>query len=305
MKPVTESQSITQEVHRLELLLFTLGSKQLFGINVLKVRELMPCPPVNELPGSHPSVVGVAHLRGKTIAVIDLSHAIGYSKEQAVQGASLIVAEVNRSVYGFVVSAIERIAVLDWRNVKPPSAGLGVNCYITGVAQLDNRMTQVLDIERVLSETGLVEAQLDFDIETTAINAQKPVLIVDDSPMARNHTKKTLERLALKSIIAVDGKEALALMLDFVKDGSPIEQHIELMISDIEMPEMDGYTLTREVRRHPQLKNLYILLHSSINSVMNDVLARKLGANVVLTKFVPAELAREVVKGIIAQSTSS
>jgi two-component system chemotaxis response regulator CheV len=298
---ITQS-STTQEVHRLELLLFTLGNNQLFGINVLKVRELMPCPSVSELPGAHSSVVGVAHLRGKTIAIIDLAQAIGYRQSDKDKGQSLIVAEVNRSVYGFGVSGIERIAVLDWRNVKPPSPGLGADCYITGVAQIDDRMIQVLDIERVLSETGLVEAHLDFDLESTPIDVKKPILVVDDSPMARNHTKKTLDRLALQSILAVDGKEALTLMLDRVKDGSPIEQHFALMICDIEMPEMDGYTLTREVRGHPQLKNLYILLHSSINSVMNDVLARKLGANVVLTKFVPAELAREVVKGIVSQS---
>lgn len=282
---------------RLELLLFSVGGSQPFGINVLKVKEVIPCPHLTHVPGSHLAVKGVAHLRGEPLTVIDLAMSIG---RQALgvdksHPGSVIITEFNRSMQGFLVRAIDRIVVCDWKNVFPPPRGSGTSSYTTGVTEIDGKLVQILDVEKVLGEVVDQDIVLSDELtESTSLHGRR-VMVVDDSSLARHQTQITLDSLGVISVMARDGKEALA-MLNALNSGDDPDNAIEMVISDIEMPEMDGYTLTAEIRKSPVLSELYVLLHTSLNGAINTERAEKAGANAVLTKFVPEELAKAVQK---------
>lgn len=289
---------------RLELLLFNVGGVQPFGINVLKVKEVIPCPRLTHVPQSHHAVKGVAHLRGEPLTVIDLAMSIGRPalSVDGKQAASVIITEFNRSMQGFLVRAVDRIVVCDWKNVYPPPRGSGASSYTTGVTEIDGRLVQILDVEKVLGEVVGQEIQLSRELldggEDGLLQGRR-VMVVDDSSLARTQTVHTLDSLGIDSVLARDGKEALE-QLEQLNSQDDAAVAVEMVISDIEMPEMDGYTLTSEIRKSPRLSRLYVLLHTSLNGAINAERAEKVGANAVLSKFVPEELARAVRKGFEA-----
>ena len=297
-----ESGTIGNQDNHLELLLFSLGGKQRFGINVLKVSEVIPCPSLTKLPDSHASVCGVATLRGEAISVVDLSQAIGRGRlgQAGNCEGSVIVTEINRTKQGFLVEAVDRIVVRDWKEVSPPPKGLGSNSYSSGVTQVDKELVQILDVERIMAEVNqqpiVISDELGKDMPEGAHNQR--VLVVDDSSMARSQTIKTLEQLQVPYLTAIDGKEALELLKSTNAVDADPAGRISFVLSDIEMPEMDGYTLTKAIRQDSQLHDLYILLHTSLNGAINTERAKQCGANAFLTKFVPNDLANEVVKGM-------
>lgn len=297
-----ETETIKNQNNHLELLLFHLYGKQRFGINVLKVKEVIPCPPLTKLPDSHPSVCGVASLRGESISVVDLSQAIGRGRthEEGSTEGSVIVAEINRGKQGFLVERVDRIVVRDWKDVLPPPRGLGGGSYASGVTKVDDELIQVLDVERIMGEVSQepVEIHQELANEVPAGAHNQRVLIVDDSSMARNQTIRTLEQLQIPYVTAIDGKEALELLKKFNAADADKSDRISFVLSDIEMPEMDGYSLTRAIRQDSELNDIYILLHTSLNGAINTERAMQSGANSFLTKFVPEELANEVIKGM-------
>jgi len=290
---------------RLELLLFNVGSSQPFGINVLKVKEVIGCPHLTAVPHSHAAVKGVAHLRGEPLTVIDLAMAIGrpsaMSEEAGECDGSVIITEFNRSMQGFLVKAVDRIVVCDWKQVYPPPRGSGVSSYITGVTDIDDKLVQILDVEKVLGEVvggdiTLSDEMLNAAEGDSALQGRR-VLVVDDSSLARNQTVQTLSAIGIDCVLARDGAEALALVKE-LNQGEKPDGAVEMVLSDIEMPEMDGYTLTSEIRKSAELSGLYVLLHTSLNGAINTERAQKAGADAVLTKFVPEELALAVQKGL-------
>jgi two-component system chemotaxis response regulator CheV len=286
----------TDSSDRLELLLFSVGTVQPFGINVLKVKEVIGCPRLTQVPQSHHSVKGVAHLRGEPLTVIDLASAIGrgsYTHDDSCEG-SVIITEFNRTMQGFLVRQVDRIVVCDWSNVLPPPRGSGASSYITGVTDIDGILVQILDVEKVLGEVVHVDPMM-FESAAVADGAElqgRRVMVVDDSSLARSQTMQTLSALGLECVMARDGVEALQMLNEL--NGPESEWPVEMVISDIEMPEMDGYTLTAEIRNSPSMSNLHVLLHTSLNGAINAERAQKAGANSVLTKFVPEELANAV-----------
>ena len=205
--------------------------------------------------------------------------------------------QFNRSMQGFLVHQVDRIIHCDWKDVLPPPAGTGLGSYITGVTQVDKSLIQILDVEKVIGEvveSDRHELDLSLDMDELGRMAGRRVLIVDDSLVARHQTSNTLEKFDVHCLTARDGKEALQALQHLASDGALVD----MVISDIEMPEMDGYTLTREIRNDPALKHLYVLLHTSLNGAINTDKAHKAGANDVLTKFVPEDLARAVARGL-------
>lgn len=286
---------------RLELLLFSVGTSQPFGINVLKVKEVIGCPKLTQVPQSHHSVRGVAHLRGEPLTVIDLASAIGrggFSPTASCDG-SVIITEFNRSMQGFLVRQVDRIVVCDWSKVLPPPRGSGARSYITGVTDIDGILVQILDVEKVLGEVVKVDPVM---FESAHVNdggelKGRRVMVVDDSSLARSQTTQTLSVLGLDCVVARDGLEALQMLKEL--NGSESEWPVEIVVSDIEMPEMDGYTLTSEIRKIPSMKGLYVLLHTSLNGAINSERAKKAGADSILTKFVPEELANAVRGALI------
>jgi two-component system chemotaxis response regulator CheV len=276
-------------------LLFRLAGRQRFGINVFKVQEVIQCPPLTQLPGSHPVVRGIASMRGKTITVMDLSQAIGGPPLANIEGRFVIIAEYNRRVLGFLVGSVDRIVNMNWGDILPPPKGAAKGSYMTAVTRVDDELVEIIDVEKVLSEiVAISEDVSDGIIEEAEIDESQHVLIADDSSVARNQVKRVLDRLGVMTTICNDGKQALDQLKAWTNEGRNVSSFLSLVISDVEMPVMDGYTLTTEIRKDPALANLHVILHTSLSGVFNQSMIEKVGANAFLAKFAPDELARVV-----------
>ncbi|NOQ93848.1 MAG: response regulator [Methylophaga sp.] len=284
--------------NRLEMLLFRLGTKQKFGINVFKVKEAIPCPKLTKIPNSHPVVRGVAHLRGETISIFDLAMGIGGRPIEDLSKSFVIITEYNRSVQGFLVSNIERIVNTTWADILPPPSATGRNNYMTAITRIDDEIIEIIDVEKVMSEVvGADEAVSSDLVENYASqNAEfRPhILVADDSSVARNQVKRTMEQVGIDTTIVRDGKEALDQLKAWADEGIDVKNHIAMLVSDIEMPEMDGYTLTIEIRKDPRLQDIKILLHSSMSGTFNNNMVEKVGADKFIPKFSPDDLANTV-----------
>jgi len=295
--------------NRLELLLFRLDGRQQFGINVFKVQEVIQCPGLTQVPHSHPVVCGVAKLRGKTIPVIDLARAIGRPAAGDVAGKFVIVTEYNRCVQGFLVSSVQRIVNLDWNEILPPPRSAGRDSYLTAVTKLEDTLVEIIDVEQVLSEVIGAEEQLSDDVlKGVDRDAQVPrhVLVADDSSVARNQIRRTLDQIGVECTVVQDGRQALDQLQAWADSELPMHQRLLMVISDIEMPEMDGYTLTRHIREDPRLQELYVLLHTSLSGVFNNAMVERVGADQFVAKFQPDLLANAVLERIKAvQSDAS
>jgi len=284
--------------NRLELLLFKLSTSQTYGINVFKVREAIPCPPLTKLPFSHPVVRGAAHIRGHTISIFDLSLGIGGPKVEDLSKSYVIITEYNRSVQGFLVSNIERIVNISWTEVLPPPTALGDDNYMTAITQLEDELVQIIDVEKVMSEVvgsdQVVSENLVTDYSSQNTDFRPHILVADDSSVARNQIKRTMEQIGIDTTITRDGKEALRQLQAWADEGINVKQHVALLVSDIEMPEMDGYTLTTEIRKDPRLQDIKILLHSSMSGTFNNNMVEVVGADKFIPKFSPDDLATTV-----------
>jgi len=287
--------------NRLELLLFRLDGNQLFGINVFKVQEVIQCPPLTSIPDSHRVVRGIANMRGRTITVMDLGRAIGGPGVENPAEKFVVVTEYNQYVQGFLVGGVDRIVNMNWSEILPPPQGIGNDNYLTAVTKVDGELVEIIDVEKVLAEVigwneevskEFVEEAADHDDERKPI-----VLVADDSSVARNQIKRTLEKLGIECVLAQDGKLALEQLQRWAENDVelPLHERIFMVISDIEMPEMDGYTFTTEVRKDPRLDQLHILLHTSLSGVFNNAMVEKVGANDFIAKFQPDVLAKTVL----------
>ncbi|WP_429090974.1 chemotaxis protein CheV [Aeromonas rivipollensis] len=282
--------------NRLELLLFRLNGRQRFGINVFKVREVLQCPPLTVMPKLNSCIRGVAHIRGQTISVIDLSMAMGKRPIQDLSKCFIIISEYNRSIQGFLVHSVERIINMNWESILPPPKGAGRINYMTAVTEVDGELVEILDVERILNEISPVSTEVSAELVEASVERNphgRPVLVADDSSVARKQVQRALEAIGVQCVLAKDGREALNMLLEMAKQG-PILDQIALVISDIEMPEMDGYTFTAEIRNNPNLKDLHVILHTSLSGVFNQAMVQKVGANNFIAKFQPDELAKAV-----------
>ena len=282
----------------LSLLLFRLHSGRLLGINLLKVQEIIPCPGLTKLPNRHPHVRGVATLRGAALIVVDLARAIGESGRSDSRDGCLIVTELSRSRQGLHVQSVERIVQCSTRDVRPPPAGAGAKAFITGVTQIEGAIVQILDIEKVLHEIAPalpeeVDEQSLSDAERRLLRGRR-VLVVDDSQVALQQTLASLRKLELDCQAVRSAASALDLLLSRQQAGQPIE----VLVSDIEMPEMDGYSLVRAIRQNASIGQTYVLLHTSLDSTMNTEKARSVGANDVLTKFSAVDLSKALLRAV-------
>lgn len=283
--------------NRLELLLFSLGGRQLYGINVFKVKEVLQCPRLTAMPKRNPVVRGVAHIRGGTIAIMDLRQATGSSPLKDLENCFVIITEYNRSTQGFLVSAVERIVNINWNEVHPPPKGVGKDNYLTAVTEVEGRLVEIIDVEKVLAEVSPLPGDVSASVieqSQTKTSVKKHVLIVDDSAIARKQIQKVVQSLGIRTTVLKDGREALDYLLDMLKQGKDPREELLMIISDIEMPEMDGYTFTAEVRANGDLKSLYIVLHTSLSGIFNEAMVKKVGADEFLAKFHPDELATRV-----------
>jgi len=290
--------------NRLELLLFRLNGRQRFGINVFKVREVLQCPPLTAMPKLNPLVRGVAHIRGQTISVIDLSMATRGRKIEDLSNAFIVIAEYNRSVQGFLVGAVERIINTNWDAIMPPPQGTGRASYLTAVTEVENELIEILDVEKILNEISPLNAEVSDEVAeglVTEGQENKIIFIADDSAVARNQVKKALTSLGLEIELAKNGLEALNRLKQIAEEYGDVTNRVGVLVSDIEMPEMDGYTLTAEIKNTPELQKLHVVLHTSLSGVFNQAMVQKVGADDFIAKFHPDELATAVQKWLMTE----
>ncbi|KLV03415.1 chemotaxis protein CheW [Photobacterium aquae] len=297
--------------NRLELLIFQLHTSQLFAINVFKVKEVVKLPKLNLLPGSHPNICGVANIRGSSIPVIDLRQAIGMRHFDDDKDSNIIITEYNRSVQAFMVGQVMNIVNLTWADIQPPPKHVGRNNYLTAITKLNrdgvDRLVSIIDVEKVLAEIIDYDIQISEDVlDTTIVNHfhGRKVLIVDDSSTARAQIRDTLGQLGLDVIEASDGLKALNLLKEWCNEGKNVNDEILMMFTDAEMPEMDGYKLTHEIRNDPRMSDLHIALNTSLSGSFNEAMVKKVGCNRFISKFQPDLLVqvvqdrlREVLEG--------
>lgn len=287
--------------NRLALLLFRLGPRQVFGINVFKVQEVIRRPRLSSMPSSHPLVAGVADIRGRVVPVIDLHRAIGGPSVTEASAAHVIVAEYSRSVQGFLVQAVDRIIHVDVATVQPPPE-TGTESFLTAITRYGEELVEIIDVEKVLAAVtgdrpGMSDAMQAQAMELDARGRR--VLVVDDSKVARTQIEKVLAQLGIECVTATDGKDALR-QLQGLADRGPLDEQLLMVISDVEMPAMDGYRLTTEIRRDPRMKGLYVLMHSSLSGIFNHAMVERVGADRFLPKFSSDELAEAVVERLKA-----
>jgi len=287
--------------NRLELLLFRLVGRQCYGINVFKVREVIQCPSLSHIPHSNPVIRGVVTIRGSTIPVMDLSMAVGLTPVESTENTFIVISEYNRSIQGFLVSSVERIVNLAWSDIDTPPRIAGTGSYLTAVCKIDKDLIEIIDVEKVLSEvTGMPVAVSDElrDEAKTYTKNQWHILVSDDSSVARNQVQQTIEQLGLEVTTAHNGKEALDILKQWKEEGSEVLDRLLMVISDIEMPVMDGYAFTSAVRKLDGLSDIYIMLHTSLSGVFNQTLVEKVGANRFIPKFHAEELGGAVLERI-------
>ncbi|WP_394200956.1 chemotaxis protein CheV [Shewanella waksmanii] len=280
------------------LLLFKLSQTQLFALGTLKIRELVPFTPLSAIPQSHPTIIGAATVRGHTIPVIDMAAAVGYQPiaEAEYSKSYIIITDCQRMVIGFLVRAIDKIIECNWRDIESPPDNLGRNAYLTGVTRFNDQLVQLLDVELLMAKVFPTSPEMARAILTDVQREKlKPlhILLVDDSKVARKQLADALDSINIPYQVTADGREALAIMENAANDGRPVD----LLVSDIEMPGLDGYELAFEVKNSPALANAYIILHTSLSSEISVSQAHQVGANEALTKFDAHELIDAMLRG--------
>lgn len=284
--------------NRLELLLFHLGGSQYFAINVFKVQEVMRMPRLTKIPDCHPVVRGMTHLRGQTVPVVDLRQAIQMGPLKVDEkDATIIVTEYNMTVQAFLVGGVDRIVNMNWSEILPPPNGAGRQHYLTAITRIDDRIVEIIDVEKVLAEIAPYHTALSADVydqELLDVIHGKDILIVDDSHVALDQMKQVLGPMGLNIVEARNGLEAWQLLMHWKEQGRDVANKLMMIITDAEMPEMDGYMLTTEIRRDPELKDTFVILHTSLSGNFNKAMVEKVGCNGFLSKFAPQVMAKEV-----------
>lgn len=283
--------------NRVAMLLFRLGDRQSFGINVFKVREVLRRPRLERMPSMHELVSGSFDYRGQTIPVVDLASAMGYPPLADVDTAHLIVTEFNRSVQGFLVSDVDRIVHIDGASMAAPPAALGYGARVNAVTRLDGDLLAVVDVEQVLASVDPRVVELSDRVQQAAHvhhAGSRRVLVVDDSLVARTQIVDLFRKMDLVCVVAKDGKEGLEKLREMA--AGPVADRVSLVVSDIEMPLMDGYALTRAIRDEPALRHYKVLLHSSLSGVFNEAMVERVGADRFIAKFQPDVLATAVLE---------
>jgi len=288
--------------NKLEILLFTLGldsrtgRKETFGVNVFKVREVMRVPEITHAPEMPSSVEGMVSLRGVLVPVVDLVKYTGV--ESSTKPEIMIVTEYNGHTQGFLVDAVDTILRLDWSAMRVPPEMLAAKMggLVTAVTELpDGRLVMMMDVEKVLSETSHYDDDFLFTSIKPIEAKDRTVFFADDSSVARNQIKRTLDVMNIRHISANNGRQAWEELEKIAAQAEtarrPVTDFIQLILTDVEMPEMDGYVLTKNIKNDHRFAGIPVIMHSSLSSVANQQLGRAVGVDDYVPKFEPQKLA--------------
>ena len=304
MKSVDERTKLAG-ANRLEVLLFSLGfdensgREEVFGINVFKVREVLNTPVITHAPDMPPAVAGLVSLRGVMVPVVNVSKFCGMNVKK--DPGILIVTEYNKQTQALLVDSVEHILRMEWNEIKvpPPMLAHQFGGLLTAVTEIeDNRIVMILDVERVLAETDQFGKDLDELKGIDSIDADLTILYADDSSMARKQIEHTLNHLGVQHVGTRNGSEAWKALVDYKERaeslGKPIFDFVTAVLTDVEMPEMDGYVLTKKIKADPVLCELPVLMHSSLSADANVAMGKTVGADIYVSKFSTKELSDAV-----------
>jgi len=294
--------------NKFEMMLFRLGkagaSEQgvLYGINVFKIRELLDMASVRVMPiaGSSPLIMGVVNVRGQIIQVINLPAAVGCVPENL---KILMLTEYASTTQAFAVENVEDIVRLDWSRVKPADGVSGGAGTVTSIAHLEGEvagstLAQVLDVEQILRNVngdGKVKVEPSEVGEGVTLPDGAVILAADDSGVARMMIEEGLKAMGLPYVMTKSGKEAWERLQEMAAaaemTGKSVRQRVALVLTDLEMPEMDGFTLTKNIKTDPRLRDIPVVIHSSLSGSTNESHVRSAGADGYVAKFNPPKLA--------------
>ena len=279
------------------LLLFKLSQRQNFALGTLKIQEIVPYQPLTKLPSTDTNILGTTSIRGQILSIIDMAAAVGYPPitEAEKNDCVIIITDCSRMFVGFLVRKIERIIECNWKNIEPPPKSLGNKTYITGITHFEEQLVQLLDVELLLAQIFPDEDEKAVDINgiQKGLLQNSHILLVDDSAVARRQLENALTKIDVPFKVCKNGNDALDVMKECAAKDNPID----VLVCDIEMPGIDGYELTFDVRSIPELAKVYIILHTSLSSEISVDRAKQVGADDALTKFDSHELINAMLRG--------
>ncbi len=297
-----EARTRLAGTNKLEILLFSLGvdqrtrRKEIFGINVFKVREVMRTPEITAAPEMPDCVEGMVSLRGALVPVVDLAKYVGIQSD--TPRTIMIVTEYNGHTQGFLVEAVDTILRLDWAQMRVPPEMLTAKMggLVTAVTELaEKQLVMMLDVEKVLSETARYDEEFLFKGIEPIEGEKRMVVFADDSSVARKQIERTLDILEVPYQSAINGRMAWEELQKIANHaqamGREVKDLVSLILTDVEMPEMDGYILTKTIKTDPRFHGIPVIMHSSLSGMSNQQLGRSVGVDEYVPKFEPQRLA--------------
>ncbi len=301
--------------NKLEILLFSLGNDlrtgrtETFGINVFKVREVMRTPQITAAPDMPSAVKGMVSLRGVLVPVVDLAEFVGMQVETPRE--IMIVTEYNGHTQGFLVESVDTILRLDWAKMRVPPEMLTANMggLVTAVTELaDGRLVMLLDVERILSETAKYDDDMVYSQIQPLERQDMTIVYADDSSVARGQIERTLNALGIRGVMAMNGLQAWQELLKIANyadaTGRPVKELVQLVLTDVEMPEMDGYILTKNIKSDSRFAGIPVVMHSSLSSTSNQQLGKSVGVDEYVSKFEAQRLA-ETLSRLLLQASAA
>ena len=278
----------------------------IYGVNVAKVREIIKMPNLTELPGVPEYIEGIFDLRGVVIPVINLAKWMQINEPKGgVIKPRVIIAEFSGILIGFIVHEAKRIRRISWKDIEPANFASGSGALdkgkITGVTRIENdEVLLILDLESVVEELGIYSPKMEVEIDQSKL-LSGVALVLDDSSTARKLVKDMLEKMGLRVVEAKDGIEGLARMQDLYEMyGDKLSQFLRVILSDIEMPQMDGYRFASTLKNNPRYAGIPIIFNSSISNDYSEAQSKEAGAAAYLTKFDASLFYNEVLRVIEA-----
>lgn len=273
--------------NKMEILLFSLGGSEKFGINVFKVKEVCPAGKITRTPNMPGGVDGIVSLRGHVMPVLNLADFMGMKPAEKHQ--TMMVAEYNTHILGFLVQGVDRIIRVDWDKVRATEGMLSdKGALITAITELpDGSLISILDVEQILANA------FGEDVVGNVERVESPhdlcIFFADDSMVARRKIAEVLDKMGVKHIQANNGNEAwdrLRAMADSAQaTGANLHDQIQVILTDAEMPEMDGYVLTQHVKSDRRFDGIPVVMHSSLSSDANRAMGRRVGVDYYVSKF--------------------
>jgi two-component system chemotaxis response regulator CheV len=273
--------------NKMEILLFSLGSEEKFGINVFKVKEVSQAGKITRTPNMPRGVDGIVSLRGHVMPVLNLAEFMGMNPVTKHQ--TMMVAEYNTHILGFLVQGVDRIIRVDWDKVRAAEGMLSdKGALITAITELpDGTLVSLLDVEQILSN-AFGEAIVG-NVERVEADRDLCVFFADDSMVARRKIAEVLDKMGVKHIQANSGREAwdrLKMMAESAQNsGLNLHDQVQVILTDAEMPEMDGYVLTQHIKSDHRFDGIPVVMHSSLSSDANRAMGRRVGVDYYVPKF--------------------